>query len=93
MYYQMRLTPTPSVDNMQMKMMRFMPVIFTLFCYQFSCALSLYSTINGVFTIIQQIIINRLNDDPGPGSPGTAAATAAASFSKRPVKNVTPKKK
>jgi YidC/Oxa1 family membrane protein insertase len=66
MYYQMRLTPTPSVDNMQLKMMRFMPVIFTLFCYQFSCALSLYSTINGVFTIIQQVIINRMNDEPGP---------------------------
>ena len=94
MYYQMRLTPTPSVDNMQMKMMRFMPVIFTLFCYSFSCALSLYSTVNGIFTILQQVIVNRTKDEPGPASPGAAAATTAAAFQKKgkPIKNVTPKK-
>ena len=93
MYYQMRLTPTPSVDNMQLKMMRFMPVIFTFFCYNFSCALSLYSTINGLFTIGQQMVINRMKDDPGgPASPGTAAATTASAFGRK-VKNVTPKKR
>jgi YidC/Oxa1 family membrane protein insertase len=90
MYYQMRLTPTPSVDNMQMKMMRFMPIIFTLFCYNFSCALSLYSTINGIYTIVQQIIINRSSDDAGPASPGTAAATTASALGR--MKNVTPPK-
>ena len=92
MYFQMRLTPTPSVDNMQMKMMRFMPIIFTAFCYFFSCALALYSTINGLFTIAQQMVINRMKDDPGPASPGTAAATTAAAF-KKGMKNVTPKDK
>lgn len=91
MYFQMRLTPTPSVDNMQMKMMRFMPVIFTLFCYSFSCALALYSTINGLFTIGQQMVINKMKDaDAGPGSPGTAAASTVASLGKG-MKNVTPK--
>ncbi len=85
MYYQMKLTPAPSVDNMQMKMMKFMPVIFTVFCYSFSCALSLYSTINGLFTIIQQIVINRSSDDvPAP------AVTVAGG---KTVKNVTPSKK
>jgi YidC/Oxa1 family membrane protein insertase len=86
MVIQMRLTPTPSVDNMQMKMMKFMPYIFTLFCYGFSCALALYSTINGLFTIGQQLVINRMKDPedvpvakPGPGG--------------KPIKNVTPKKK
>ncbi|HUR59228.1 MAG TPA: YidC/Oxa1 family insertase periplasmic-domain containing protein [Opitutaceae bacterium] len=93
MYFQMRLTPTPSVDNMQMKMMRFMPVIFTMFCYGFSCALSLYSTINGLFTIVQQIVINKMkDDDAGPVSPGTAAATTAAAW-KKGTKNITPKDK
>jgi YidC/Oxa1 family membrane protein insertase len=85
MYFQMRLTPTPSVDNMQMKMMRFMPVIFTVFCYSFSCALSLYSTINGLFTIIQQMVINRTKDD----EPVAAVTTAGG----KTVKNVTPAKK
>ena len=94
MVFQMRLTPTPSVDNMQVKIMKFMPIIFTAFCYFFSCALALYSTINGIFTIGQQLVINRMKDDPAPVSPGTTAATTASAFSKkRPMKNVTPKDK
>lgn len=92
MVVQMRLTPSPTVDNMQMKMMKFMPYVFTLFCYNFSCALALYSTVNGIFTIGQQLIINRMKDQPGPVGAGTAAATTATAFAK-PVKNVTPKKK
>lgn len=94
MVIQMRLTPTPSVDNAQMKIMQFMPYIFTLFCYGFSCALSLYSFTNGLFTIGQQLVINRMKDpaDAGPAGPGTAAATTVAAL-KKPVKNVTPKKK
>lgn len=31
MVFQMRLTPTPSMDPAQAKMMQFMPIIFTLF--------------------------------------------------------------
>lgn len=92
MVIQMHLTPTPSVDNMQMKMMKFMPYIFTFFCYNFSCALSLYSFTNGLFTIGQQLVINRMKDEPGPVGPGTAAATTTAAW-RKPVKNVTPKKK
>ena len=81
MVIQMHLTPSPSVDNMQMKMMKFMPYIFTLFCYSFSCALSLYSFINGLFTIGQQLVINRMKDpvEPAPAPPGG-----------KPIKNVTP---
>ncbi len=92
MVIQMRLTPSPSVDNAQMKMMKFMPYVFTLFCYNFSCALALYSTVNGLFTIGQQLIINRMKDEPGPQGAGTAAAATAGAFA-RPMKNVTPKKK
>ncbi len=92
MVIQMRLTPSPSMDNAQMKIMKFMPYIFTLFCYNFSCALALYSTVNGLFTIGQQLVINRMKDEPGPQGPGTAAATTAGTFAK-PMKNVTPKKK
>jgi YidC/Oxa1 family membrane protein insertase len=92
MFYQMRLTPTPSVDNMQMKMMKFMPVIFTLFCYSFSAALALYSTVNGIFTIVQQVVINRMKDEPTPVSPASTAATTVSALRKG-TKNVTPKKK
>jgi len=84
MVVQMRLTPSPSVDNLQMKMMKLMPYIFTLFCYNFSCALALYSTVNGLFTIGQQIVVNRMKDpDEAPAAPAPAAGG-------RTVKNVTP---
>ena len=87
MVIQMRLTPTPSMDPMQAKMMQFMPIIFALFCYTFSCALSLYSTVNGIFTIVQQLVINKMKD-PEPTAPAVAVGPGG-----KVVKNVTPKKK
>jgi YidC/Oxa1 family membrane protein insertase len=82
MIVQMQLTPQANIDKAQATMMKFTPVIFLIFCYNFSCALSLYSTINGLFTIGQQIIINRMKDDGDP----TPAINDR-------LKNVTPKKK
>lgn len=91
MFIQMRLTPQPSVDNTQAMMMKFMPVIFTVFCYSFSCALALYSTINGLFTIGQQLVINRMRDDGDPADVNAAASLGGKPG--KPVKNVTPNKK
>ncbi len=89
----MRLTPQPSVDNSQAKMMKFMPWIMTLLCYSFSCALALYSTINGLFTIGQQLVINRMKDEGDVASPAGMAMEDAAALAGKPMKNVTPKKK
>ena len=86
MIYQMRLTPQPTVDNAQARMMKFMPIIFTFICYSYSCALSLYMTINGVFTIGQQLVINRMKDV-------ATDAPAAGSGGKPAPKNVTPPRK
>ncbi len=84
MLYQMRLTPQPTVDSAQTKMMKFMPVLFALFCYSYSCALSIYMTVNGLFTIGQQLVINRMKDDePAPAHTGGTPG----------MKNVTPAKK
>ncbi len=92
---QMQLTPTASLDKTQAFMMKLMPIVFVAFCYNFSCALALYSTINGIFTIGQQLVINKMKDpEPGPAGPGSAATVTAASFmGKKKMKNVTPKKK
>jgi len=79
---QMRLTPTPSTDPAQQTMFKIMPWIFTLFCYNFASGLALYSTINGLFTIGQQMIINRM---PEPDLPINAGSSGG-------MKNVTPKK-
>ena len=86
MIFQMKLTPQPTVDNAQAKIFKFMPWMFTLFCYNFSCALALYSTVNGLFTIVQQLVINRMKDEP------LAPIPVAAKGNKK-VKNVTPKKR
>lgn len=82
MIFQMRLTPTPTTDNAQATMMKIMPWMFTLFCYNFASGLALYSTINGLFTIGQQLIINRLPEVELPAAPGGDG-----------LKNVTPRKK
>jgi len=92
MVVQMRLTPTPTTDNMQMKIMQFMPIMFTLFCYNFSCALALYSTVNGLFTIVQQLAVNKFTKDE-PIAGAAAAAKPAGGNPWKKTKNVTPKKK
>ena len=59
MFIQMRITPTPSVDNMQQKIIMWMPFIFLIFCYNFPAALVLYWTVQNIFTILQQWLTNR----------------------------------
>ncbi len=86
MVFQMRLTPQPTVDNAQAKIFKFMPWIFTAICYNFSCALALYSAVNGLFTIGQQLVINRMKDEP-------LEPTPVATRGNKKVKNVTPKKR
>ena len=63
MIIQMRLTPTPTMDNAQAKILKFMPYMMLVFCYTFSSALSLYWTVSNIYTIGQQLIINRMKDD------------------------------
>ena len=86
-FFQMRLTPTPNADPAQAKMMQFMPLIFLFIYYSMPAALSLYSAANAIFTIFQQIAINRMKDPldvPGAVTVGPGG---------KPVKNVTPRKK
>jgi YidC/Oxa1 family membrane protein insertase len=81
---QMRLTPQPTVDNAQMKLMKYMPFFMLFIYYNYSCALSLYSTVNGLFSIGQQLVINRMKDP---------VAVAAPERPGRGAKNVTPRKR
>ena len=89
MIVQTKLVPQPNMDTDQAKMMsqmmKWMPLIYVVMCYSFSCALALYSTVNGLFTIGQQLYINRQKD------PAPVAAVAAPGG--RAIKNVTPQKK
>jgi YidC/Oxa1 family membrane protein insertase len=86
MMSQMFLVPQPAtMDKTQATMMRFMPLMYAALFYNYSCALALYSTLNSLFTIFQQILINRMKDDGDP--------THAPAAGGKPIKNVTPAKK
>jgi YidC/Oxa1 family membrane protein insertase len=89
MIVQTKLVPQPNMDTDQAKMMaqmmKWMPLIYVVMCYGFSCALALYSTVNGLFTIAQQLYINRQKDPVPAGAVATAGGRA--------MKNVTPPKK
>lgn len=54
MYVSMSMAPQPSgMDNPMFKIMKFMPVMFLLFCYNYASALSVYWTMQNVLSIVQ----------------------------------------
>ncbi len=55
----MKMTPQAG-DPTQQKIMKFMPVMFFLFCYTYPSALALYWTTTNIISIIQTLIIRRL---------------------------------
>ena len=55
--------PMGSMDPMQQKMMRLMPVMFGVFMFTFPSGLVLYFSVNNVLTIAQQWYIYRTPDD------------------------------
>ncbi|MEO0796677.1 MAG: membrane protein insertase YidC [Verrucomicrobiota bacterium] len=63
MFFQMRMTPTPTTDNMQRKLFQFMPFIFLAFCYRFPSGLVLYWTVQNCISILQQWITNRSREE------------------------------
>ena len=58
MFIQQSLNPQPA-DPMQAKVMKFLPIIFTAFMLFFPAGLVLYWTVNNLFSMTQQYIINR----------------------------------
>lgn len=66
----MKMSPSAG-DPMQQKIMKFMPVLFFLFCYTYPSALALYWTTTNIISIIQTLIIRRL---PQPSLTETQAA-------------------
>ena len=60
MYLQQHLTPTTFSDPTQEKIFKFLPLVFTIFLITFPSGLILYWTVNNIFSIIQQLIINKV---------------------------------
>lgn len=59
MFLQMQMQQQPSMDPMQARMMKMMPLVFTFMFLWFPAGLTLYWFVNNVTTIVQQWIVNR----------------------------------
>lgn len=59
MFLQMQMQQQPSMDPMQARMMKMMPIVFTFMFLWFPAGLTLYWFVNNVTTIVQQWIVNR----------------------------------
>ncbi|MBM3901529.1 MAG: membrane protein insertase YidC [Verrucomicrobia bacterium] len=65
--------PSPQMDPVQQKMMKYMPVFFVAFLYNYSSGLTLYWTVQNLLSVLQTKI-TRMNDEktsekgspPGP---------------------------
>jgi YidC/Oxa1 family membrane protein insertase len=78
MLWQSHLTPpSPGMDPAQAKMMRYMPLMFLVFLYNYSSGLALYWTVNNVLTIVQTKL-TKMNQAPAP-----AAVSVLTPVSKR----------
>ncbi|MFC6380178.1 membrane protein insertase YidC [Psychrobacter glacincola] len=58
MFVQQQLNPQPA-DPMQAKVMKFLPIIFTAFMLFFPAGLVLYWTVNNLFSMTHQYIVNK----------------------------------
>ena len=65
MILQMKLTPQPAtMDKGQAMIMKFMPLIFLFFCYNFASALALYWTTQNIYSIFQTWVMKFYQKEP-----------------------------
>jgi len=71
-----KMTPTTTMgtDNMQMKMMQFMPLIFTVMFWGLPSGLILYWTVSNILSIGQQLYVNRRFKAPKGGTSNVDSA-------------------
>ena len=77
MLWQAQLTPpSPGMDPAQAKMMRYMPLIFIGFLYNYSAGLALYWTVQNLLSVLQTKLIKM-------GDPVKATSTVLTPLSKK----------
>jgi YidC/Oxa1 family membrane protein insertase len=54
--------PSPGMDPSQQKIMRYLPLMFLVFLYNYSAGLALYWTVNNLLTILQTKLTKNLKD-------------------------------
>jgi YidC/Oxa1 family membrane protein insertase len=70
MLWQARLTPpSPGMDPTQQKIMKYMPLMFMVFLYGYSAALTLYWTTQNLLTILQTKLTKTEPEKTAPAAP------------------------
>jgi YidC/Oxa1 family membrane protein insertase len=69
-----KMTPNPSVDPSQAKVMQFMPLMFGFFFYNMSSGLVLYWLTGNLVAILQQWLMNRMTPAPPAAAPAVVKA-------------------
>jgi YidC/Oxa1 family membrane protein insertase len=70
MLWQARLTPpSPGMDPTQQKLMKYMPLMFMVFLYNFSAGLTLYWTVQNLLTIAQTKLTRTIAPAVAPPQP------------------------
>jgi len=73
MFWQAKLTPpSPGMDPMQQKIMKYMPMMFVAILYRFSAALTLYWTVQNLLTILQTKLTKIHDEKKAAAANGTA---------------------
>ena len=83
-FWQVHLTPpSPGVDPVQQKIMKYMPLMFLVILYNFSAGLALYWTVQNLLTIVQMKLTKSVDLKPGSQATPPGAPVRAAGASKR----------
>ena len=78
MLWQSHLTPpSPGMDPSQQRLMRYMPLIFLVFLYNYSGGLALYMTISTGLSVLQTKLTKNLKDPAAPAAPAGPAVNPA----------------
>jgi YidC/Oxa1 family membrane protein insertase len=69
--------PSPGMDPTQAKLMRYMPLIFLVFLYNYSGGLALYMTVSTLLGVLQTKLTKNLRDPAAPALAANPALTPA----------------
>jgi YidC/Oxa1 family membrane protein insertase len=76
--------PSPGMDPGQAKMMRYMPLLFLAFLYNYSSGMALYMVVSTLASVLQTKLTKALNNPAEPpAGPATNPALTPASKSKK----------
>jgi YidC/Oxa1 family membrane protein insertase len=76
-YFMQKMTPMPTTDPSQQRMMMMMPVIFGVMFYNLASGLVLYFMVASLVGIAQQLFINRTVAKPAVAQPAGGRAAGA----------------